>query len=153
MDMLLWLVCIPGGNLVLGVIVGAVAMFYAMHKGWIGGGKKKGPKWVCGFCETENDGDVKECGDCGVAKAESLKERRRKALAEARRRVTEAEREADEDSTRTAAEQERINTARAEAAVLEGCPSCGEQNPPDMKFCGSCGTQLNPPPPPPLPRH
>jgi membrane protease subunit (stomatin/prohibitin family) len=152
MDMLLWLVCIPGGNLLLGTIFGAVGMFYAMHKGWIGGGKKS-PKWTCGFCENENAGDAKECSDCGVAKAESLKERRRKALAEARRRVAETEREADEDGTRTEAEQRRIAAARTQVAALEEdipCPNCGQVNTPEMKFCGSCGVQITPPPPSPL---
>jgi membrane protease subunit (stomatin/prohibitin family) len=131
--------------------IAGAGLVFAWHKGWIGDGKKKGPKWTCGFCESENEGDAKECSDCGVAKAESLKERRRKALAEARKRAAEIEAEADVDGVRTPAEQRRIDAAQAEEAALEGCPACGETNAPEMKFCGSCGAPLRPAPPSPRP--
>jgi hypothetical protein len=32
--------------------------------------------------------------------------------------------------------------ARSEKQVPQTCPSCGAQNSPDHRFCGSCGAQL-----------
>lgn len=142
MEFLLWLCIWP--FIVAGILMvaGVIVLYSSGYRLAKGPQKKKLPAWVCGFCDTENDGDAKECADCGVAKGEATRERQRVKLQEARRQRQELERAAAADGTVTADERAQIERARAaERAIETVCPNCGWPNRDGTKFCQNCGTQ------------
>lgn len=87
---------------------------------------------ICPTCGSFNPTDAPECRVCG----ESL--RVAASVAPATAAPAEAPRNAS-----TAVEPERVPAATASASGRKICANCGGKNPPEARFCNSCGSPFS----------